>query len=295
MAPRSWRDGLPSGVRPYAEAAPIAAFLLGVSSGFPYTMIGATLTTRLAQHGIEKSTVTAFTLGFLAYNLKFLWAWVVDGVRLPVLGRLGQRVSWLVVAGTLVMAAIANLAFQDPTASVARTAMAAILVAVAGATFDIVIDAYRIEISSRASGVGSGMSQYGWRVGSVAAGAPGARAGGASDGRGYSPPPRSRCRRRRASSPASRSAMRPTARRGWAGVGLDHQPFASSSGAWSAARAAVHPGPQDRRHARPARPAPPAERHGLATTRSRSTTSASASGPTSSASSSAASCTRRSA
>ena len=79
-APPSWRDALPSGLRPYAEAAPIAAFLLGVSSGFPYTMIGATLTTRLAQHGIEKSTVTAFTLGFLAYNLKFLWAWIVDGV-----------------------------------------------------------------------------------------------------------------------------------------------------------------------------------------------------------------------
>ena len=171
-APRSWRDGLPSGLRPYAEAAPIAAFLLGVSSGFPYTMIGATLTTRLAQHGIEKSTVTAFTLGFLAYNLKFLWAWIVDGVRIPALGRLGQRVSWLVVAGALVMAAIANLAFQDPSASIARTAMAAILVAVAGATFDIVIDAYRIEIlEPRQLGVGSGMSQYGWRVGSVAAGA----------------------------------------------------------------------------------------------------------------------------
>jgi hypothetical protein len=118
-APPSWRDALPSGLRPYAEAAPIAAFLLGVSSGFPYTMIGATLTTRLAQHGIEKSTVTAFTLGFLAYNLKFLWAWVVDGVRIPLLGRLGQRVSWLVVSGALVMAAIANLALQDPSASIA--------------------------------------------------------------------------------------------------------------------------------------------------------------------------------
>src|SRR5262245_9865425 len=172
MAMRSWRDRLPAGLRPYTETAPIAAFLLGVSSGFPYAMIGATLTTRLAQHGIEKSTVTAFTLGFLAYNLKFLWAWIVDGVRIPVLGRLGQRVSWLVVSGALVMAAIANLALQDPSASIARTAMAAILVAVAGATFDIVIDAYRIEIlEPRQLGVGSGMSQYGWRVGSVAAGA----------------------------------------------------------------------------------------------------------------------------
>ena len=135
-------------------------------------MIGATLTTRLAQDGITKSTVTTFALAFLVYNLKFLWAWIVDGVRIPVLGRLGQRVSWLIVAGVLVIAAVANLAFQDPSANIYQTAIAAILVGVAGATYDIVIDAYRIELlEPRQLGVGSGMSQYGWRIGSVAAGA----------------------------------------------------------------------------------------------------------------------------
>ncbi|HET9352714.1 MAG TPA: MFS transporter [Sphingomicrobium sp.] len=164
----SWWDG----IRPYLEKAPIAAFFVGVSSGFPYAMIGATLTTRLAQDGITKSTVTTFALAFLVYNLKFLWAWIVDGVRLPLLGRLGQRVSWLIFAGVLVMAAVANLAFQDPSANIYQTAIAAILVGVAGATFDIVIDAYRIELlEPRQLGVGSGMSQYGWRIGSVAAGA----------------------------------------------------------------------------------------------------------------------------
>ncbi|HEU5286486.1 MAG TPA: MFS transporter [Sphingomicrobium sp.] len=167
-----WRASLPAGVRPYTEAAPIAAFFLGVSSGFPYAMIGATLTTRLAQDDITKSTVTAFALAFLVYNLKFLWAWVVDGVRLPLLGRLGQRVSWLIFAGMLVIAAVANLAFQDPSANIVQTAVAAILVGIAGATFDIVIDGYRIELlEPRQLGVGSGMSQYGWRIGSVAAGA----------------------------------------------------------------------------------------------------------------------------
>jgi PAT family beta-lactamase induction signal transducer AmpG len=167
-----WRTALPAGVRPYTEAAPIAAFFLGVSSGFPYAMIGATLTTRLAQDDITKSTVTAFALAFLVYNLKFLWAWVVDGVRLPILGRLGQRVSWLIFAGMLVMAAVAFLALQNPSADIYQTAIAAILVGVAGATFDIVIDGYRIEIlEPRQLGVGSGMSQYGWRIGSVAAGA----------------------------------------------------------------------------------------------------------------------------
>ena len=133
-------------IRPYLEKAPLAAFFLGVSSGFPYAMIGATLTTRLAQDGIDKKSVTAFSLAFLVYNLKFLWAWVVDGVKLPVIGRLGQRVSWLLLAGILVMAAVANLALVDPSASLLQTAYAAVLVGIAGATYDIVIDAYRIEL-----------------------------------------------------------------------------------------------------------------------------------------------------
>ncbi|HEY6917192.1 MAG TPA: MFS transporter [Allosphingosinicella sp.] len=171
-APTGWRSRLPEGIRPYVEAAPLAAFFLGISSGFPFAMIGATLTTRLAQEGITKSTVTAFTLAFLVYNFKFLWSWVIDGVHIPVLHRLGQRVSWLIVAGIMVMAAVANLAMQDPSANIFQTAVAAILVGFAGATFDIVIDAYRIEIlEPRQLGVGSGMSQYGWRIGSVAAGA----------------------------------------------------------------------------------------------------------------------------
>jgi len=167
-----WRSALPVGVRPYFEAAPLASLFLGISSGFPYAMIGATLTTRLKQDGIDKATITAFTLAFLIYNLKPLWSWVVDGVRLPLLGRLGQRVSWMVLAGILVMAAVVNLAIVDPAASLGSTVTAAILVGLAGATFDIVIDAYRIELlEPRQLGVGSGMSQYGWRIGSAGAGA----------------------------------------------------------------------------------------------------------------------------
>ena len=160
------------GLRPYFEKAPLAAFFLGISSGFPYAMIGATLTTRLAQGGIDKKAITAFTLAILVYNLKPLWAWVVDGVRLPLLGRMGQRVSWLVFAGLLVMAAVANLAMVDPSSNIGATVTAALLVGLAGATYDIVIDAYRIELlKPYQMGVGSGMTQYGWRIGSVAAGA----------------------------------------------------------------------------------------------------------------------------
>jgi MFS transporter, PAT family, beta-lactamase induction signal transducer AmpG len=161
-----------SGLRAYLEPAPVAAFFLGASSGFAFAMLGATLTTRLAQYGISKREVTAFFLTILAYNLKFLWAPMVDHVRLPLLGRFGQRRSWLWLVGVLVMAAVAFLGISDPKDALFTVAIAAVLLGVAGATFDIIIDAYRIELlEPRQLGVGSGMSQYGWRIGAAAAGA----------------------------------------------------------------------------------------------------------------------------
>jgi PAT family beta-lactamase induction signal transducer AmpG len=166
------RGGIWASMRPYFEKESLAAFALGLSSGFPFAMIGATLTTRLAQDGIQKSTITAFTLAFLVYNLKVFWAWIVDGVRLPLIGRMGQRVSWMLVVGVLVIAATINLALVDPGADLQATVIAAVLVGIAGATYDIVIDAYRIEtLKPYQLGTGSGMSQYGWRVGSAGAGA----------------------------------------------------------------------------------------------------------------------------
>src|ERR1041384_7017163 len=160
------------GLRPYLEPAPLAALFLGISSGFAFAMIGATLTTRLAQHGFTRSAVTAFTLTFLTYNLKFLWAPVIDHVRLPLLGRFGQRRSWLWLTGALVMVAVPALGIADPRDSFGVFTCVAVAMAFAGATFDIIIDAYRIELlEPRQLGAGSGMSQYGWRIGATAAGA----------------------------------------------------------------------------------------------------------------------------
>jgi PAT family beta-lactamase induction signal transducer AmpG len=166
------RDRLPPGLRPYLEPAPLAALFLGVSSGFTFAMIGATLTTRLAQEGLSRSAVTAFALTFLAYNLKFLWAPVIDHLRLPLIGRFGQRRSWLWLVGVAAMAAVAFLGLADPGTSLPLVVAAALAVGIAGATFDIIIDAYRIELlEPRQLGAGSGMSQYGWRIGSAASGA----------------------------------------------------------------------------------------------------------------------------
>ena len=159
-------------LEPYMESGPLAAFFLGISSGFPFALIGATLTTRLAQDGISKSSVTAFALTFLAYNFKPLWAPMVDSVSLPLIAKYGQRRSWLWFVSSLLTCAIFALGLADPRHTLAAVAISAVAVGVFGATLDIVIDAYRIELLKPSQlGVGSGMSQYGWRIGAASAGA----------------------------------------------------------------------------------------------------------------------------
>ncbi|OSZ71029.1 MFS transporter [Sphingomonas sp. IBVSS1] len=160
-------------IKPYVEAGPLGALALGMASGTPYTMIAATLTTRLAESGIDKKSVTAFGLALLVYSFKPLWAPVIDRAPIPLLSRLiGQRRAWLVVAILFASLAIAWLGALDPTADIGLFAAAAITVGFAGATLDIVIDAIRIEwLRDDQMGAGSGMTQYGWRLGAYLVGA----------------------------------------------------------------------------------------------------------------------------
>lgn len=168
-ARRNWGDI----IRPWFRPGPMGALLLGLSSGAPFAMIAATLTTRLAEAGIDKRLVTAFTLTFLLYNFKFLWAPLIDRGKIPLLSRrIGQRRAWLLVIGMGVMASIVWLGSIDPVTHIERVVAAALLTAFFGASYDIVIDAFRIEsLKQDELGVGSGMSQYGWRLGAAGAGA----------------------------------------------------------------------------------------------------------------------------
>ena len=158
-------------VRPYLRKGPLTALFLGISSGFPFTMIAATLTNRLSESGIERKTISAFALILLLYSIKWAWAPIVDRVKIPLLSGLGQRVSWLWVTGAGVAFGVYLLGRADPSAGIQSVLLAALILAFAGATFDIVIDAMRIEhLKPEELGIGSGMSQYGWRLGAFFAG-----------------------------------------------------------------------------------------------------------------------------
>ena len=161
-----WRNSLPEGVRPYFEPAPLTALFLGISSGFPFALLAATLTQRLSEAGIEKKSISAFALALLIYSFKWLWAPLIDRIKLPGSSRFGQRRTWLWAASFLVAAAVAVLGMSSPQSDIQSVVVGALFLGFAGATFDIVIDAYRIEVlEPRQLGVGSGMSQYGWRLG----------------------------------------------------------------------------------------------------------------------------------
>jgi PAT family beta-lactamase induction signal transducer AmpG len=120
--------------------------LLGFSSGLPLALSGSTLLLWMKDVGVDLGTIGLFALVGVPYTIKFLWAPIVDAFEVPILGRLlGHRRGWLVFSQLLLMAAIFLLGFQNPLQSPWMVALAAVIVATASATQDIVIDAFRVE------------------------------------------------------------------------------------------------------------------------------------------------------
>lgn len=152
--------------RYYLQQKVLVIFFLGFSSGLPFPLVYSTLSFWLAEAGVELSTLSTFAwLGF-AYSLKFIWAPLVDSVRLPVLTRvLGRRRGWMLLAQLSIGISLVALSGIDPAQHIEAFALVAFAVAFSSATQDIVIDAYRIESAeSRMQGVLAAAYQYGYRI-----------------------------------------------------------------------------------------------------------------------------------
>ncbi|MDP5292625.1 MFS transporter [Oceanimonas sp. CHS3-5] len=146
---------------------------LGFSSGLPLLLVFGTLSFWLREAGVSRTSIGFFSWVALAYGVKWLWSPLVDRLPLPLLSRLmGRRRSWMLFSQGIIMAALAGMAFSDPTADLSQLALFALAVAFASATQDIVIDAYRIESApERLQGALAAAYMTGYRLAMIMAGA----------------------------------------------------------------------------------------------------------------------------
>ena len=119
---------------------------LGFSAGLPLLLVLGTLSFRLREAGIDRSTIGFLSWVGLAYGFKWVWSPLVDRLPLPGLCRwLGRRRSWLLLAQCVVMAGLVGMALLDPQQALEPVVWCALVVAFGSATQDIALDAYRIE------------------------------------------------------------------------------------------------------------------------------------------------------
>ena len=166
---RTWRESL----RLYLQPASLRMLVLGFSAGLPLLLVLGTLSFRLREAGIDRSTIGYLSWVGLAYGVKWMWAPLVDRLPIPWLTpRLGRRRSWLLLSQALIMAGLVGMALNDPTQLLGPLVACALAVAVASATQDIALDAYRIESAEvNAQAALAASYQTGYRLAMIWAGA----------------------------------------------------------------------------------------------------------------------------
>jgi PAT family beta-lactamase induction signal transducer AmpG len=145
----------------------------GFSSGLPFTLLIGTLNAWLGEVGISLATIGVLSWIGLSYSFKFLWSPLVDRLPLPLLERLGRRKSWILLCQLVLVAAFAGLAATNPARGIGTFALFAFLGALASATQDVAIDAWRIDVADAESSVEllSAIYQFGYRIASIVGGA----------------------------------------------------------------------------------------------------------------------------
>ncbi|WP_111641223.1 AmpG family muropeptide MFS transporter [Marinimicrobium alkaliphilum] len=151
-------------------------FVLGFASGFPWALIGSTFSAWLSDSGLTRTSIGILGSVTMIYALNFLWAPLLDRVRLPwVCARMGQRRGWILLAQIGILLGTLAIATTDPGLGTGATVLAAALIVFSSATQDVGVDAYRIEMipaeESRKLAAGSAVTAAGWWTG---AGLPGA-------------------------------------------------------------------------------------------------------------------------
>lgn len=157
-----WRDVL----RALRQRKVLAMLMLGFSSGLPLYLVGNTMGYWMRDGGSELSAIGFLSWVGLAYTLKFVWAPIIDKTNVPLLGRLGHRRGWILASQLVVATGLIGMAVIQPVGGLVVFGVMALIAAFASATQDIVVDAWRIEISDNGEELGllSAGSQLGYRT-----------------------------------------------------------------------------------------------------------------------------------
>jgi len=145
-------------------------FLLGIISGFPWVLIGSALSLWLKEDGLSRSAVGFAGLIFFVYSINFLWAPLIDRLRVPVLtAKFGHRKAWILTMQAIILVGLLVWSTTAPATNIFLVMAVALVMATCSATQDITIDALRIEQirqeDSRAMAAGASMAVIGWWTG----------------------------------------------------------------------------------------------------------------------------------
>lgn len=131
----------------YFEKRMAGIFVLGIMQGFPWVLIGATLSLWLKEEGFTRSSIGLFGLLFSVYSINFLWAPLLDRIRVPWLSDfVGQRRAWVLIMQAIIFIAMLTMFTLDPQVNLWMVAFCALVIATSSATQDIALDALRIDI-----------------------------------------------------------------------------------------------------------------------------------------------------
>ena len=151
----------------YFDKRMLKILLLGAISGFPWVLIGSSLSLWLKEDGLSRSTVGWAGLIFAVYAFNYLWAPLVDRIQIPFLTKkIGHRRGWIVLMQSLILLSLFLWSMINPTENLALVITVGLLIAVASATQDITVDALRIEQIGENEGgamaAGAAMAVVGW-------------------------------------------------------------------------------------------------------------------------------------
>ncbi len=153
----------------YAKPYNLRIFCLGISSGFPWVLIGSMLTLWLKDAGLTRSAIGYAGAIFAVYSINFLWAPLVDRVKLPFIHRIGQRRSWIITTQLCIGLCCLIMVTSNPAYNASLTVLYCLFIAIFSATQDIAIDAYRIdslpEDQPDLQATGAAMATAGWWTG----------------------------------------------------------------------------------------------------------------------------------